>query len=291
VHVAKRAGTAQWRRYQPALHSPLLQQQHLRTDLERAIADEQFTVYYQPIVELGSGVTVGLEALVRWQHPERGIVPPDQFIPLAEETGLIVPLGLWVLNQALRAAAGWRRLRPDRPPYVSVNVSARQFRTTGLVDEVLAALAAAGLPHASLLIEITESMLLRDDEQAWTHLAALRENGIRVAIDDFGTGYSSLSYLRQVPVDVVKMDKSFVDGLGAGAPQQKALAEGIVRLAQSLSLDVVAEGIEQAEDRSALHEMGCPYGQGYMFARPLPHEDADAWIRVDDPSRVPAALR
>ncbi|MEV6494910.1 EAL domain-containing protein, partial [Actinoplanes sp. NPDC051633] len=240
LHIAKRAGKAQWRRYQPALHTPMLEQQQLRADFEQAIVDKAFAVYFQPIVDLGSGVTVGMEALVRWQHPERGIVPPDQFIPLAEETGLIVPLGLLVLEEALQAAARWRLSGRETAPYVSVNVSARQFRTVGFVDDVTSRLAAAELPATSLLIEITESMLLRDDEQAWVHLATLREHGIRVAIDDFGTGYSSLSYLRQVPVDVVKIDKSFIDGLGDNGTQ-RALTEGILRLAQSLELDVVAE--------------------------------------------------
>ncbi|GIE99430.1 putative bifunctional diguanylate cyclase/phosphodiesterase [Paractinoplanes rishiriensis] len=279
LHVAKRAGKAQWRRYQPSLHTPMLQQQQLRADLEQAIADEEFTLHFQPLVELGSGITLGMEALVRWQHPQRGMVPPDQFIPLAEETGLIVPLGLWVLEQGLAAAVTWRDLRPERPPYVSVNVSARQFRTTGFADEVMERLTAAGLPPSGLLLEITESMLLRDDEQAWTHLATLREHGIRVAIDDFGTGYSSLSYLRQVSVDVVKIDKSFVDGLGNENPHQNALVEGIVKLAQTLDLGVVAEGIEEPGDHAALHAMGCPYGQGYLFSRPLPGEDAERWFR------------
>jgi diguanylate cyclase (GGDEF)-like protein len=281
LYEAKGAGGGQWRRYQSALHDAVLERMALRAALEKAVTEEAFVLQYQPIVELESGVTVGFEALVRWQHPERGTVPPADFIEVAEDSGLIVPIGGWVLRHAVATAAGWGATGGNgRVPYISVNVSARQFRTPGFPEEVSDALGESGLPPGNLLLEITESLLLRDDEQVWTDLAALRELGVRVAIDDFGTGYSSLSYLRQRPIDVVKIDKSFIETVGSSR-QQRALVDGIVRLAQTLELQVVAEGIEQPAERVALAGMGCPFGQGYLFSQPLSYRDAARWVRAE----------
>jgi EAL domain-containing protein (putative c-di-GMP-specific phosphodiesterase class I) len=290
LYVAKGEGKGRWRRYQSALHTRIVERLALRSELDRAIADDALALSYQPIISLERGRTVSFEALVRWHHPTRGLILPTQFIDVAEESGLIVPMGNWVLANALRAAAEWRDVvansQPaesnvfDGPPYVSVNVSARQFRTAGFPDRVHQELAEAGLPPSALMLEITESLFLHDDDQVWADLAALREAGIRIAIDDFGTGYSSLSYLRQVPVDVVKVDRSFINAMSTST-QQRALVEGIVRLADTLGLDVIAEGIERSADRDLLASIGCDFGQGYLFSEPLTEKDAITWLTND----------
>jgi diguanylate cyclase (GGDEF)-like protein/PAS domain S-box-containing protein len=279
LYVAKGAGKGQWRRYQSALHTALVERLELRSALDQAIADGAFGLEYQPIVTLPEGKTIGFEALVRWHHPTRGVILPNQFIEVAEDSGLIVPMGNWVLETALAAAAEWSGLAGERP-YLSINVSALQFRSTGFVDKIRQELASTGTPPEHLMLEITESLLLRDDEQVWSDLATLREHGVRVAIDDFGTGYSSLSYLRQVPVDVVKIDKSFIDTM-ASSEQQRALVGGIVRLADTLGLQVVAEGIERPTDRDLLVDLGCPFGQGFLFSGPLAGGDIAGWLQAE----------
>ncbi|GFJ91378.1 putative bifunctional diguanylate cyclase/phosphodiesterase [Phytohabitans rumicis] len=275
LRLAKGAGKGRWRRYQPAVHAAVLQRIELRAALEQAVADLDFTVAYQPIVGVESDATVGFEALVRWRHPTLGLVSPDEFIDVAEETGLIEPIGDWVLQQAIAAATRW-----PGTPYVSVNVSARQFRAPGFVENVRKELLAANLAPTRLVLEITERLLLRDDEQVWLDLTGLRELGVRIAIDDFGTGFSSLSYLQQVPIDILKIDKSFTATVASSARQQ-AIVDGIVRLAQTLSLDVVAEGIETAADRDLLRDIRCPYGQGYLYSHPLDPDDIDGWLRFE----------
>jgi EAL domain-containing protein (putative c-di-GMP-specific phosphodiesterase class I) len=280
LYLAKSEGKHQWRRYNAGLHTALLHRLELRAALERAVTDEAFLLHFQPIVDLADGSAVGFEALLRWDHPERGAVAPGEFIEVAEASGLIVPIGTWVLRTAVAAAAGWRRTWPGGTPYVSVNVSARQFRAPGFVDGVRAALADAALPPAGLLLEITESLLVRDDERVWGDLAALQALGVRVAIDDFGTGYSSLSYLRQMPVDVLKIDRSFVRTMAA-SPQQAALVDGIVRLAHTLGLAVVAEGVEEQAQAELLRAMGCRQAQGFLFARPAPAGELTPWLAAD----------
>ena len=277
LYVAKNAGKGQWRRYETALHTEMVNRLELRAELDRAITGGELIVEFQPIVGLLTGVTAGFEALVRWNHPTRGRLKPDEFIDLAEESGLIVPMGRWVLRSALAAAARWPAgVAPA--PYVSINVSARQFRTPGFVASVLFALDEAGVSPRRLMLEITESLLLRDDDQVWDDLAELRRAGVRVAIDDFGTGYSSLSYLRHVPLDALKIDRLFTATI-ATSGQQAALVDGIVRLAQTLGLEVIAEGIERTAERDLLARFGCRYGQGFLFARPLNAEAAMAWLR------------
>lgn len=283
LYVAKGAGKGQWRRYQSAIHTAIVERLELRSELDQAIADESLTLRFQPIVALAGRETVGFEALVRWHHPTRGMVLPSQFIDVAEESGLIVPIGNWVLEKALATAAEWHADLSFGPrPYVSVNVSARQFRSSDFAARVRRELAAAGLPPSALMLEITESLLLRDDEQVWSDLNALRASGVRIAIDDFGTGYSSLSYLNQVPVDVVKIDRSFISTMSS-SPQQRALVAGIIRLAATLGLEVVAEGIEQESDRELLATVGCPLGQGFLFSEPLTDKDAAKWLLGDHP--------
>jgi diguanylate cyclase (GGDEF)-like protein len=269
LYVAKGSGKNQFRRYQSSLHTALLQRLELRAALEKSVTEGGFLLHYQPIVDMKTGVMRGAEALLRWDRPGYGFVPPSQFIDVAEDSGLIVPIGNWVLRKALATAAEWYRTgRPDPIPYVSVNVSARQFRTPGFVELVREQLDANALPPYLLVLEITESLLLRDAEQVWIDLTALREIGVRIAIDDFGTGYSSLSYLRQVPADILKIDKSFVDDI-ATQPQQAAVVQAIVSLAHTLNLQVVAEGIENEASHELLTRFGCALGQGYLFARPM----------------------
>jgi len=273
LYHAKGEQKGTWQRYRSDLQTAMVQRLETRTALHEAIDGEQFAVMYQPIVELESAVLVGVEALVRWQHPVRGLLGPYHFIEVAEESGAIVEIGRWVLRAAL---AEFARMRVDDPAttlkYVSVNVSARQFRTPGFVDQVRSALADSGARPEWLLLEITESLLLRDPDQVHADLGVLRALGVRIAIDDFGTGYSSLSYLRQMPVDVLKVDKSFIDDI-LGSEQQRALVDAIVTLARNLDLAVVAEGIEEEGQRAELVTMDCPYGQGYLFSKPVwPHE-------------------
>jgi diguanylate cyclase (GGDEF)-like protein len=276
---ARRTGRGQWQRYRPDLHGPIVERMRLRTALSRAVTDGAFAVHYQPIVTLDGSETVGFEALVRWEHPQRGLVGPAEFIELAEEVGLIEPIGQWVLRRAITAAAHWHRGNPPGP-YVSVNVSAHQLRRPGFAELVDRELSTAGLPPANLMLELTESVLLREDDTAWAELAALRDTGVRLAIDDFGTGSSSLSYLVQTPIDVIKIDKSFITSLSSS--RERAIVDGIVRLAETLGLRVVAEGIETADDRDLLAEMGCPFGQGFLYSTPLSSADAARWASGRD---------
>jgi EAL domain-containing protein (putative c-di-GMP-specific phosphodiesterase class I) len=270
---AAKTSAERWRRYESSLHAEVIDRMQLRTDLDRAYSDGAFLLHYQPIVDMQSTRTVGFEALLRWPHPTRGMVPPATFIPVAEESGLIVPLGAWILRTAVAAAADWQLLNPADSPYVSVNVSVRQFRAPGFVEQVLEELARFDLPPQLLTLEITESLLLGEHDDIQTDIARLRESGIKVSIDDFGTGYSSLSYLHRVPVDTLKLDKSFVDTITT-SDQQLALVAGIIQLAETLALQVVAEGVERTDEHHLLTDAGCAYGQGYLFARPMMEEDA-----------------
>jgi len=303
LYAAKAAGKRQWRRYQPVLSAGMVRRRELQAALEEAVARSAFTLVYQPIVALATGELAGFEALVRWPHPQWGMMQPDQFIAVAEETGQIVALGSWVLSRATADVARWRRNPRQEPrapgapapdgagagavpgggspprPYVSVNVSARQFSAPGFVDGVRRTLDSSGLEPGALMLELTESVLLRRDERVVSDLTGLKAIGVRLAIDDFGTGYSSLSYLRELPIDVVKMDKSFVDGI-AVSEQRLALAEGIVRIARTLGLEVIAEGIESVVQRDLLISMGCRLGQGYLLAMPMPAQQAETLARI-----------
>jgi len=267
MYSAKADGKGGWRRFEPAMHEAVQRRLELKVALERGVDRGDFVLHYQPIVDLDTGRIKGVEALVRWVHPERGLVPPNDFIPLAEETGLIVPLGRWVLGEACRAAV---RLETGNGPVptMSVNLSARQLQQPELVEEVKAILLETGLAPQRLTLEITESAMMRDTEVIAARLRKLREIGVRIAIDDFGTGYSALNYLRQLPVDVVKIDRSFVIGIVAD-PAQGALVAAIIDLGHVLGLHLVAEGVETEDQRLALEGLGCDLGQGFLWARPL----------------------
>ncbi|MFE2410788.1 putative bifunctional diguanylate cyclase/phosphodiesterase [Kitasatospora sp. NPDC057904] len=286
LYSAKAAGRRQSCHYQPAFQAGLVERHELNENLDTAIAESAFKLYYQPIVDLRTGDLVSFEALVRWPHDRRGMVLPDEFIALAEESGQIVPLGAWVLERAAQEAAAWHavssaaRAATGRPPLrVNVNVSARQFRDAGFVDVVRHAVATSGIDPRTLVLELTESVLMRRDERVHDDMTTLSGLGVGIAIDDFGTGYSSLSYLREFPISILKIDKSFIDGLGS-SQQQYALVEGIARIADTLGVQVIAEGIEHPEQRDLLAAMGCPLGQGYLFAHPLTSEQARALVRT-----------
>jgi EAL domain-containing protein (putative c-di-GMP-specific phosphodiesterase class I) len=264
------------------MHVAAAERKSLETGLRDAIESGTLRLYYQPIIALESDVVVGVEALLRWTHPQRGPVSPSVFIPIAEETGLIVPIGRWVLQEACAQGARWQKrhrdLYPGRPPMtISVNVSGRQLEEPTFVDDVRGALWLSGLAPQTLLLELTESTIVRQSEVARERLLALKESGVQLAIDDFGTGYSALSYLQHFPIDVLKIDKSFVDGVARGGAQG-TLARTIIALGEALSLRTIAEGIEHEEQRSCLQAMGCDCGQGYYFAHPLPADGIDRYL-------------
>jgi diguanylate cyclase (GGDEF)-like protein len=279
MYLAKSQRRGRYEIFQPSMYQAVLERLTLKADLERALAEDQFTLHYQPTVALGAGRLSGFEALLRWEHPQHGRVSPATFIPLAEETGLIVPLGRWVLERACRQVREWQRAYPDLDPLtVSVNLSTRQLQQAGIVDEVAAALQATGIDPALVVLEITESALMQDLESTSDRLRQLKALGVRLAVDDFGTGYSSLSYLQRLPVDILKIDKSFVDGVAANA-QQNAFAQTIIQMGRTLHLQTVAEGIESGDQRDELHKLGCDLGQGYFFARPLDSASVEALLR------------
>jgi diguanylate cyclase (GGDEF)-like protein/PAS domain S-box-containing protein len=272
MYAAKARGKNCYEVYKPALQAAVSERLERSAELQKAVDEEEFVLHYQPIVSLDGGEAVAVEALIRWQHPERGLLSPSEFIPLAEETGLIIPIGGWVLEEACRKARIWQqahalagRLR------MSVNISARHFQHEGLIEDVSHALQVSGLDPACLVLEITESVLVQDAESVVSRMLELKALGIAFAVDDFGTGYSSLSYLKRFPIDILKVDKSFVDDVGDSA-KAAALAKVIVQLGNSLNLDTVAEGIEKAQQFDGLRSLGCMYGQGYFFARPVSAE-------------------
>jgi diguanylate cyclase (GGDEF)-like protein len=270
MYQAKAQGKNRYVVFEPAMQERVRQRMELELDLHRAMESGEFVLFYQPVVDLRSEDVTGLEALVRWNDPGRGLVPPAEFIPLAEETGLMVPLGSWVLHEACRTAAAWRRDGVvEQDLCLAVNISARQLRDAGFLEDVRSALSASGLPPAALKLELTESALISDTDAMVARLTELKELGVALSIDDFGTGYSSLGYLRRFPVDELKIDKSFVDDLLA-VGTTASLAEVVVALGATLGMDTVAEGVETVDQVDALRRMGCGRAQGYYFHRPMP---------------------
>ena len=276
VRAAKATGRGQIRHYDPSMHW-MKDRLELQSALERAIEQKALSLHYQPLIALDTDQTVGFEALLRWHHPTQGWVSPELLIDVAEDTGLIEPIGEWVLTTALNQMRDWDQSAPGAVGGIGVNVSSRQFRSSGFVRRIGSHLATTGLNPTRLNLEITESLLLPDDEQIWDDLQQLRRMGIRIVMDDFGKGYSSLSYLRRVPLDVVKLDRLFISSIAASSRQYE-LVKGITRMAQILDLEVVAEGIETDAERDLAISAGCTLGQGYYYARPMPVDQVLGWL-------------
>jgi diguanylate cyclase (GGDEF)-like protein/PAS domain S-box-containing protein len=269
MYVAKAQGKGCYRLFELTMETSAVERLELLADLPRALANEEFVLHYQPIFLLKHGRLSGMEALVRWQHPRRGLVPPQEFIPLAEESGAILNLGLWVLRQACTQASRWQQKYPSSPSWtMSVNVSAKQLDAPLFVEQVRDVLTETGLEPSRLILEITESVMMYDTNLMLKRLRDLKALGVGLAIDDFGAGYSSLNYLRQFPFDLLKIDKSFIDDVGTIVNQQE-VARAIIDLGKTLDLAVVAEGIERGEQLSRLQALDCELGQGFLFARPM----------------------
>jgi diguanylate cyclase (GGDEF)-like protein len=287
MYTAKGAGKNRYQFFEPSMHTAVVDRIALETDLRHAVAvpASEFVLHYQPLIQLDTDAVVGVEALVRWNHHSRGELQPADFITIAEETGLIIPLGRWVLHEACAQAFAWWHTLPDEHRMsIAINVSGKQIQEATFVSDVAAALADSGLPPARLVLEITETVIMSRTEVMMERFKELKELGIRLAIDDFGTGYSSLSYLQQFPIDIIKIDKAFIDGMERD-PAGAALTRTIIGLGWTLGLSTVAEGIEHASQRAALAELGCVMGQGFLFARPS--IAASVGDDVSKPNRTP----
>jgi diguanylate cyclase (GGDEF)-like protein len=273
LHRAKQLEGVRVAVFEPSMSVATRDRLELEQDLRLALERDEFVLHFQPIVDLPSGRPLGAEALVRWMHPRRGLVSPADFVPIAEETGLVVPLGRWVLREACRRAVAWERdLAIGSGLIVSVNLSPRQFFGADLAAEIASILAETGLPPSRLELEVTESVAMDRAEVGLGALQAIRDVGVRIALDDFGTGYSSLAYLRDLPLDTLKIDRAFVDALGA-ASTDASIVSAIVGLAHGLGIEVVAEGIETPEQLAVVRALGCDRGQGYLFSAPVPPDE------------------
>ncbi|MBA3441813.1 MAG: EAL domain-containing protein, partial [Pyrinomonadaceae bacterium] len=285
MYRAKSVGPGRHEIFDPSMHERVMAVLKLEADLKLAVEREEFVLHYQPIVSLETNRITGFEALVRWQHPERGLVLPDEFIPLAEETGLIIPIGRWVLEEACRQVSQWQPQWPQQQTHphlslsMSVNLSAKQFTQRDLVEQVESALGQGGLAAGSLNLEITESAVMEKAEAARQTLETLREIGVKLHIDDFGTGCSSLSNLHQYPVDVLKIDREFVGRMESGE-ERGEIVRTIVELAHNLGMEVTAEGVETYEQLAQLKKLACEYGQGYFFSKPVDSTSAQALLAM-----------
>jgi EAL domain-containing protein (putative c-di-GMP-specific phosphodiesterase class I) len=283
MYAAKEHGASGIRRFTAEMGTRLHERASLEQDLRRALLLGQFVLHYQPLVDTGSGRIVGIEALLRWDEPERGLIAPGGFIALAEETGLIWEIGRWVLDTACTQAQSWREAGLLESVRLAVNVSPRQFQDTAITDVVRKALDASGLPPDYIALEVTESTAMRDVEHSVRALSLIKEMGVRVSIDDFGTGYSSLSYLKRFPIDTVKIDRSFVTDIGRSRDDE-AIVAAIIALAKSLAISTVAEGVETEEQLAFLEKHGCPTYQGFLFSAALPTQEiGDMLARQAEP--------
>ncbi|MBW3571238.1 MAG: EAL domain-containing protein [Gemmatimonadetes bacterium] len=275
VAMARARHTGVVQLFSADMHAQAVAAMRLHGDLHHALDRGQLRVFYQPIVGLDDGRVRGFEALVRWIHPERGLVSPAEFIPVAEETGLIVSIGEWVLEQAAHQLTDWHARYPAQPPLaMGINLSMRQFAKPGLVDHVQAVLERSGVDAAALKLEVTESIVMGDADDAIESLHALKALGVQLQVDDFGTGYSALSYLHRIPLDVLKIDRSFIVAM-AGGSKHVAIVRAIIALAAALGLETTAEGVDDPAQATLLHEMGCTYGQGYLWGRPVEAAEAE----------------
>jgi EAL domain-containing protein (putative c-di-GMP-specific phosphodiesterase class I) len=289
MYAAKRSAKGAFAFYEPALETQAITRLQLRSDLERALERDEFVLAYQPVVELAGEAIVAVEALLRWRHPSRGVIAPLDFIGLCEETGLIVPIGRWVLAEACGQAERWARARPAETPLrVSVNVSTVQLRDDAILRDVRDALDASGLAPSLLVLEITESVFAHDMESVLERLSALKRLGVLLALDDFGAGFSSLGYLSRMPIDHLKLDRAFMAELGH--KKQRGLAAGVIQLARSLGIDTTAEGVERLDQVRVLQAAGCTFAQGYFFAEPLSSEAVSSLLLRGAPEQAQAAV-
>jgi diguanylate cyclase len=287
MYAVKDSGRACYKMFATEMHAAVVNRVELEHEIRVACDLQQFTVYYQPIVSLETGELAGLEALIRWQHPTRGLLLPADFIDVAVRTGAIIPIGRWVLDSACQHARQWRHRHPNVPFTISVNLSPVQLFEPDSVEIVRSALDRWGLAPEDLVLELTEEVMIKDADTAVERLQQLKDLGVKLAIDDFGTGYSSLNYLRHLPVDILKIDKSFIDGLTAG-PTESAFGKLIIDFAHTLGLRTVAEGVEHPGQAKALARLGCHFAQGYLFAKPLPAAQVEAFLGAAQPTPTSA---
>ncbi|MCL1464116.1 GGDEF domain-containing response regulator [Argonema galeatum] len=281
MYRAKSLGKGRYQVFDTAMHLQVIALSQLENDLRRAIDRCEFQVYYQPIVSLATSKIVGFEALVRWQHPQRGLVPPGEFIPLAQETGALMQIDWWVMRSACRQTRLWQQQIPTSSLLtISVNLCSKHFAQSNLIEQIDGVLRDTGLAATSLKLEITESAIIENAESAAATLSQLRALGIQLSIDDFGTGYSSLSYLHRFPVNTLKIDRSFINNMGEDR-ESSEIVRTIVMLAHNLGIDVIAEGVETRQQLTKLRELQCEYGQGYFFSRPLPSQEAEKLIAIE----------
>jgi diguanylate cyclase (GGDEF)-like protein/PAS domain S-box-containing protein len=281
MYRAKERGGARTELFDMEMRERAVEELSIEQELQRGLERGELRLFYQPLVSLDSGEIVGAEALIRWQHPERGLLTPDKFLPVAEESGLIVQVGAWAVAEACRRLRDWDRRNGGGSRFgLAVNLSARELTHPDIVSTVMSAMRRSALRPERLTIEVTESTAMADRDSGFRALRELSEAGVRIAIDDFGTGYSSLDHLREMPADILKIDRSFVAGMSANSPDS-ALVAAAIAMGRALDMEVVAEGIETSDQVADLRELGCPLGQGYLFARPLPPEEIDSLLEAD----------